>query len=174
MPLLQRKHKRKPDKSNVRPIFLDPTSNQAAMFDACSINNNYPSMQMAGSDPEERKFVSMDDFTEEDNNKIRDILNQSNSRQNFAWKLCQFFFSVSELEGCNCYGRKGKKPLDSIRLNKIQAIAFFYFPLTVVEDYTKAWSNCRIAIDKGIRNIFYPHGPSRKVQEASLSFVNIP
>ena len=164
MPLQERKRKRKPDKSNVRSLHMDPAANQAALAEAYSKNSNNPNTQSTGSDTEDNP---PDDYTQEDLARIKDILNQSNSRQNFAWKLCQFFFDVSELEGCNCYGRKGKKPLDIRRLKKIQALAFLYFPLTTIEDYPKAWSNCRIAIDKGIRNIFYDVGAVKKFQAST-------
>ena len=168
---LERKHKRKPNKSNVKPLYRESDTTKSAVFDACSINN-YPSMHLTGSeDIDETVTLRNGDYTEDDSSKIREILNQSNSRQNFAWKLCQYFFSVSELEGCNCYGRKGKKPLETQRLNKIQALSFHYYPLTVVEDYTKAWSNCRIAIDKGIRNIFYDIGAVKKT--AWNSWINV-
>lgn len=170
MPPLERKHKRKPAKSNVKQLQLESSNGQSAMFDAYYINNNSPSMLTAGNEANDKSEVfKLEQCTEEEIVKIMEILNQSNSRQNFAWKLCQFFFSVGELEGCNCYGRKGKKPLDINRLNKIQALSFQYFPLTVIEDYTKAWSNCRIAIDKGIRNIFYDISAVKKMQETTLN-----
>ena len=156
-----RKHKRKPDKANVKPLYRAPDTTKSAMFDACSINNNCPSMHFKGSEEVDvTETLKNGEFLEEDIAKVKRIVNQSNSRQNFAWKLCRYFFS--ELQGCNCYGRKGKKPLDTDRLKKIQDLSFHYFPLTVVEDFTKAWSNCRIAIDKGIRNIFYDADAMRK------------
>ena len=167
---LARKHKRKPDKANVKPLYRDSDTTKSAMFDACSINNNYPSMHFTGNEEVDVTVTLQNgEFSEDDLSKVKEILNQSNSRQNFAWKLCRYFFSASELQGCNCYGRKGKKPLDKQRLNKIQALSFQYYPLTIVEDYTKAWSNCRIAIDKGIRNIFYDVGAMRKLQETALN-----
>ena len=163
MPQQKRKRKRKSDKPKVKPSHS--LVNGSALTDVSSLDNS--NRESPDCIPDNQP----PNFTDEEWIKMKEILNQSNSRQNFAWKLCQHFFDVSELRGSNTYGRKGKKPLDANRVKTIQALAFLYFPLTSVEEYPKAWSNCRIAIDKGIRNIAYI-GAAKKQANTAAFIIN--
>ena len=163
MPQQKRKRKRKSDKPKAKPSHS--LVNGSALTDVSSLDNS--NRESPDCIPDNQP----PNFTDEEWIKMKEILNQSNSRQNFAWKLCQHFFDVSELRGSNTYGRKGKKPLDANRVKTIQALAFLYFPLTSVEEYPKAWSNCRIAIDKGIRNIAYI-GAAKKQANTAAFIIN--
>ncbi|KAK3608470.1 hypothetical protein CHS0354_010317 [Potamilus streckersoni] len=107
--------------------------------------------------------VSLGEITPEESAHIGEIHLSSYSRQNFAWRLCQYYFQPSELEGHNCYGRKGKPGLDENRLAKVRMLTIMYYPLMEDENEAKAWQNCVVAIDKGIRNTFSEYAYSRRM-----------
>ena len=55
--------------------------------------------------------------------------------------------------GSNVKGVKGKKQLSPNRIERIKQIVFNHFPLDTGEEYEKAWSNCRKAIDENSRKL---------------------
>lgn len=89
---------------------------------------------------------------------IQEILSSAVSRQNFAWRLVRHFFTDYELKDHNCFGRRGKLPLNSAKLEKVEQIVFAYYPVDNMSHYPQMWRECVIAIDKGIRNAFSDYG----------------
>lgn len=94
----------------------------------------------------------------EEQETIEEILASAVSRQNFAWRLVRHFFTDSELKDHNCFGRRGKLPLDGAKLDKIEKIVFAYYPVGNNSLYPQMWRECVVAIDKGIRNSFSDYG----------------
>ena len=54
--------------------------------------------------------------------------------------------------GSNCKGRKGKRKLDPVRIERIQAATFKLWPLEGKEKCEDAWKECKRAIDEGVDN----------------------
>ena len=97
---------------------------------------------------------------EEDTAFFREIIKikgESCSIGNFAVKLVQKFYSVSELVNRNCKGTRGKEPLEPTKLAKVRECTFKIYPTpsTLKEEQ---WKKCVIAIDEYLR---------RKKKEAS-------
>ena len=76
------------------------------------------------------------------------IKNECCSRRNFALHQAE----KGEWIGNNCEGRKGKRKLDHVRIERIQAATFKLWPLEGKEKYEDAWKECRKAIDEGVDN----------------------
>ena len=112
-------------------------------------------------EPEEEKYV-------------QELLTSAVSRQNFAWKLVRHFFMDSELKDHNCFGRRGKSPLNIQKLEKVENIVFAYYPVVDVALYAQAWRECIVAIDKGIRNSFSDYGYIKAGERSSLCSFQFP
>ncbi|XP_033752935.1 uncharacterized protein LOC117336489 isoform X7 [Pecten maximus] len=97
------------------------------------------------------------DLSSLDYNVISEINRSSSSRPNFAWRLARYFYNNDEMRGRNCFGRKGKKAICSKKLNMIHKLVFEYFPLGSEDSAKRMWSDCTVAIDKGIRNTIHGH-----------------
>ena len=80
------------------------------------------------------------------------IKNESCSRRNFALHQTEKLFEKGEWTGSNCEGRKGKRKLDPVRIERIQAATFKLWPLEGKEKYEDAWNECRTAIGEGVDN----------------------
>ena len=52
-------------------------------------------------------------------------------------------FEKGEWIGSNCEGRKGKRKLDPVRIERIQAATFKLWPLEGKEKYEDAWKECK-------------------------------
>ena len=82
------------------------------------------------------------------------------SRRNFATKSVKRVFSEEERRSSNCRGKRGKNPLDPIRLNAIKALTYYHFPLKPGLSAEDDWLNeCVKAIMKRTeeRNNFWYH-----------------
>ncbi|XP_069132870.1 uncharacterized protein [Argopecten irradians] len=97
------------------------------------------------------------DFASLDHNVISEINRSSSSRPNFAWRLARYFYTNDEMRGRNCFGRKGKQAICSKKLSLIQKLVFEYFPIGPEDSPKRMWSDCTVAIDKGIRNTIHGH-----------------
>ncbi|XP_021368164.1 uncharacterized protein LOC110459950 isoform X8 [Mizuhopecten yessoensis] len=97
------------------------------------------------------------DLTSLDYNVISEINRSSSSRPNFAWRLARYFYNNDEMRGRNCFGRKGKRAICSKKLEVIHNLVFEYFPLGPEDSEKRMWSDCTVAIDKGIRNTIHGH-----------------
>ena len=87
--------------------------------------------------------------------KICDLVVESNSRPNFAWRLARYFLTDAQLRGRCTYGNRYKKqPLDEAIIVVIQFLVFKFFPLARESDYKGAWRRCYHAIDSVIKNLF--------------------
>ena len=76
---------------------------------------------------------------------------------NYAKKIAFKLFSPPELQGSNCSGLKGKKPLEKEnRMDMIKSAAFKKY--NVLEDEKKSWVIFRKAIDSSIRHC--KHSPA--------------
>ena len=82
------------------------------------------------------------------------IKNESCSRRNFALHQAEKMFEKGEWIGSNCEGRKGKRKLDPVRIERIQAATFKPWPSEGKEKYEDAWKEChgKRAIDEGVDN----------------------
>ena len=69
--------------------------------------------------------------------------------------MCQAekMFEKVEWTGSNCEGRKGKRKLDPVHIEKIQAATFKLWPLEGTEKFKDAWKECKKAIDEGRRQL---------------------
>lgn len=92
-----------------------------------------------------------------DYNVITGIYRSSSSRPNFAWRLARYFFTDDEMRGRNCFGRKGKLAVCPQKLTIINRLVFEFFPLGENDSRKRLWSDCTVAIDKGIRNTTHRH-----------------
>lgn len=125
---------------------------------------NRPLNLIAGADdPSDTSYTShceiyesadQDELPPDELHIITNLRFTSQSRQNFAWKLVRHYFTDYELRDHNCYGRKGKKALSQDKLSKIYHLVFRYFPVEEPAMKERAWRECTIAVDKGIRNTF--------------------
>ncbi|XP_060086259.1 uncharacterized protein LOC132565628 isoform X3 [Ylistrum balloti] len=97
------------------------------------------------------------DLASLDYNVISEINRSSSSRPNFAWRLARYFYNNDEMRGRNCFGRKGKQAICPKKLNMIHKLVFEYFPLGSGDSAKRMWSDCTVAIDKGIRNTIHGH-----------------
>ena len=66
------------------------------------------------------------------------IKNESCSRRNFAMHQAEKMFAKEEWIGSTCKGRKGKRKLDPVHIEKIQAATFKLWPLEGKEKYKDA------------------------------------
>ena len=125
------------------PHDLDSTSQH---YDRCeeeqSRIGNSPAPEGC-SDILEKKFG----FSREELHKLS---RKSCSEGNFAVKLLQVIFSQSELKGRNCNGKRGKQPLDKLKLGLIQEAVFKVYALNVA-CRPEVWKKCIIAIDEYLR-----------------------
>ena len=81
------------------------------------------------------------------------IKNESCSRRNFALHQAEKMFEKGEWIGSNCEGRKGKRKLDPVRIERIQAATFKLWPLEGKEKYEDAWKDCKKGIDEGVTQL---------------------
>ena len=104
--------------------------------------------------PRQQTHVAPDNV--DANSPWQEMLNDSHSRPNFAWKIVKAIFPHDELKGRNCHGRAGKQRLDPDKLTQVKDLTLKWMPLdeAAEEEVTAAWRQCEIAIDKGIRNMF--------------------
>ena len=68
----------------------------------------------------------------------------------FAKTLTENIFAPEEQENRNCLGKKGKAPLDSVKLNKIKQLAFKYYDAHPTE-YDNVWKQYILRIDEFLR-----------------------
>ena len=80
------------------------------------------------------------------------LKNEANSRRNFALQQAEQMFTYDERLTSNCQGKRGKKQLDK-RLEIIRQNTLRLWPLENKEDESKAWHDCRRAIDEGGRQL---------------------
>ncbi|VDI71600.1 Hypothetical predicted protein [Mytilus galloprovincialis] len=109
----------------------------------------------------------------EEEHIIQEILTNAVSRQNFAWRLVRHYFTDPELKDHNCFGRRGKMPLITDKLEKVESIVFAYYPVADPALYPQAWRECVVAIDKGIRNSFSDYGYIKADERKCRSSYNI-
>lgn len=102
-------------------------------------------------DDQESQQLSQSSSTASPDIKI--LKAKSCSRVNFAWQIARSLFTPHELRGHNCHGLKGKKKLDSGKLEKVQKQVFLVYPLENDNETErkKVWRQCEIGIDKSIR-----------------------
>ena len=62
-------------------------------------------------------------------------------------------FDKVEWIGSNCEGRKGKRKLDPVRIEKIQAATFKLWPLEGTKKFKDIWKECKKTIDEGGRQL---------------------
>ncbi len=84
---------------------------------------------------------------------LNEINLKSQSRQNFATNLNRCLFSMPVRKASNVSGAQGKHKLDPEWIALIKSIVFQYRVLEPWEDYSKAWSECRKAIDTANRGL---------------------
>ena len=77
------------------------------------------------------------------------LKNECNSRRNFALKQAEKIISGEERLESNCAGKRRKKQLDPVRLEKIRAATFKLWPLDSKESAKDAWQDCKRATDGG-------------------------
>ena len=103
---------------------------------------------------------------------IRDISQSCISRPNFAWKLAKYYYAEHELKDHNCFGRKGKLPLEEQKLKLIHRHVLTYFPVELEHQAVQAWKECCVSIDKNIRNTFGEYSYKNKPNQRSTSVSN--
>ena len=75
---------------------------------------------------------------------------ESCSVGNFGSKLVQALFSPEELVDRNCAGKKGKQPLDPMKLDKVKNYVFRMYPVPSCQKEVQ-WKKCVVAIDEFLR-----------------------
>ena len=88
-----------------------------------------------------------------DAEKLVSVRIQSSSRRNFAKNIAVLAFTKQERMTSNVQGVMGKKQLSPNRIDRIKQIVFNHYPLETGEEYEKAWSSCRKAIDENSRKM---------------------
>ena len=80
------------------------------------------------------------------------IKNESCSRRNFALYQAEKMFEKGEWIASNCEGRKGKRKLNPMRIERIQAATFKLRPLEGKEKYEDAGKSVKKLLMKGEDN----------------------
>ena len=103
--------------------------------------------------PLNENHSSLEAFNDEDRflQQTIKIKGESCSVGNSAVNLVRALFTPEELAGRNCSGKKGKMPLDNVKLQKVKGYVLKLYPSQASQRETQ-WKTCVIAIDEYLRH----------------------